>query len=409
MSIGREEIGLRSEAVRRSNLSALVRELHGHGPLRRSELAARTGLTRSAIRSLVGELASAGLVSEERPEPLGTPGRPSSLVSLRPSSATVLAVEIAVDTLAVALVGIGGVALESRRVELARDRESLPEVVADIAELASSVLGDPRATAPIAVGVAVVGVVRRSDGLVSMAPNMGWRDAPLGKRLGQAFGQIPVAVANEADLGALAEHRRGAAAGYDDVLFLSGEVGVGGGAISGGMPLTGAAGYAGEVGHMAVNAADGRPCRCGSTGCWETEVGGGALLRRAGRPEDGGCAAIDAVLADAAAGDPTAMRALDETGWWLGVGLASLVNVMGPRLIVLGGLFGRIQPYIASCVEDALDGRALRAPRVLVSVVPAALGIDAPLLGAAELAFEPLLSDPAGWMASRALPDLAPA
>ena len=94
-------------------------------------------------------------------------------------------------------------------------------------------------------------------------------------------------------------------------------------------------------------------------------------------------------------------------GRWLGLGLAGLVNVLNPRLIVLGGLFGRIHPWIAATLDEELDRRALPAPRALVRVVPASLGLDAPLLGAAELAFEPLLSDPAAWVGPRdAIPEL---
>jgi predicted NBD/HSP70 family sugar kinase len=110
---------------------------------------------------------------------------------------------------------------------------------------------------------------------------------------------------------------------------------------------------------------------------------------------------VDAVLADAAAGDPAALEALESVGRWLGIGLAGLVNVFDPRRIVLGGLFGRIHPFVAPTVERELDRRALPAPRTLVRLVPAALGEDAPLLGAAELAFESLLADPAAWMGPR--------
>ncbi|HYM83383.1 MAG TPA: ROK family protein [Candidatus Dormibacteraeota bacterium] len=409
--IGRDELGQRSETVRRANLRAIVRELHERGPLVRSALVARTGLTRSAIRGLVGELSEAGLVSEEASSSFGAPGRPSPLVRLDPCSATVLAMEIAVDSMAAAVVGLGGTIHGSVRVDRPRRHTSVDEIVGDLAGLVRAVRSRRPADEPlVGAGVAVVGVVRRSDGLVSMAPNLGWRDAPLGERLDAALGlPVAVAVANEADLGALAEHRRGAAVGVDDVLFLSGEVGVGGGSIIGGAPLTGAAGYAGEVGHMAVRPAEGRTCRCGSTGCWETEVGGGAVLRRAGRPEDGGRAEVDAVIEAAAFGDATALAALDETGWWLGVGLASLIDVLGPRLIVLGGLFARIHPFVSARVEEVLDRRTLPAPRALVRVVPAALGVDAPLLGAAELAFEPLLSDPAAWFAPRQAAELATA
>jgi predicted NBD/HSP70 family sugar kinase len=110
---------------------------------------------------------------------------------------------------------------------------------------------------------------------------------------------------------------------------------------------------------------------------------------------------VDAVLRDAAAGSAVALHALAEVGRWLGVGLAGLVNVLNPELIVLGGLFGRIHPYVNASLRSELDRLALQASRELVRVVPANLGVDAWLLGAAELAFEPLLADPAAWAPAR--------
>jgi predicted NBD/HSP70 family sugar kinase len=394
--------GQRSETVRRANLSAIVRELHASGPLSRSELVARTGLTRSAIRGLIGEFVGAGLATEERSEGLGTPGRPSALVRVNPTGAIVLALEIAVDSLAVSLVGLGGEVLELVRVDRVRGHTSVDDIVADLAELAKTVRGRvPVSAALIGVGVAVVGIVRRSDGFVSMAPNLGWTDVALGSRLARALDtDAPISVANEADLGALAELRRGAARGHEDVLFISGEVGVGGGIIVDGLPMTGVAGYGGEVGHIPVNP-NGVACRCGSSGCWETEIGEGALLALAGHPADGGRAEVDAVLAEAAAGSPLAVAALEGVGRWLGFGLAGLVNVFDPELVVLGGLFGRIHPVVAGTVRKELDRRALRASGELVRIVPATLGVDAPLLGAAELAFEPLLVNPAAWLRPR--------
>ncbi len=400
--IRRDEIGQRSETVRRANLSAIVRELHEHGPLTRSELVSCTGLTRSAIRGLIGELAGATLVSERQPAPLGTPGRPSPLVHPTPDAAVALGLEIAVDLLAAATVGLGGTLFDSKRVDRPRGHSSVDAIASDLAELAAGLRRRRSWNGPfVGVGVAVVGVVRRTDGFVSMAPNLGWIDVPLGDRLSHVLGPTePVSVANEADLGALAELRRGAAVGADDVLFISGEVGVGGGLIVDGRPLTGIAGYGGEVGHLPVNPG-GRPCRCGSVGCWETEIGEGALLALAGHPPDGGRRAVDAVLRDAAAGSGQALAALDHVGHWVGIGLAGLVNVLNPRLIVLGGLMGRIHPYVAATVERELDAHALAAPRSLVRVVPARLGLDAPLIGATELAFEPVLADPAAWLATR--------
>jgi predicted NBD/HSP70 family sugar kinase len=392
-------VGQRSETVRRANLSAIVRELHLRGPLSRSELVAATGLTRSAIRSLIGELVAAGLVVEERATPVGTPGRPSPVVRLECEAAVALALELTVDSLGAAIVGLGGRVLEYLRVDRPRGHSSLEDLVADLVGLAARV-SEPghRREATIGVGVAVCGVVRRFDGLVSTAPNLGWRDVPLGEALARALdGKLPIVVANDGDLGALGELRRGAARGADNVLVVSGEVGVGGGLIVEGRPMTGVAGYAGEVGHMPVNPA-GLPCRCGSVGCWETEIGEAALLRRAGRDPAGGQEAVDAVLRDAEAGDAQTLEALDEVGRWLGIGLAGLVNVFNPRLVVLGGVLGRIHPFVHTRVDEQLDLRALAAPRRLVKVVPAALGVDAPLVGAAELAIEPLLADPAAWL-----------
>jgi len=406
----RGSVGQRSETVRRANLSAILRELHARGPLSRSELVARTGLTRSAIRALIGEFVAADIVGEERADPLGAPGRPSPLVRLKPQRAFVIALEIAVDSLAAARVGLGGQVHDVRRVDRPRRHFAPEEIVADLVRLVAGLRQDRRAAGDlIGVGVAVVGVARRSDGFVSTAPNLGWYNVPLGDRVRAAIGSaVPISVANEADLGALAEARRGAARGADDVLFVSGEVGVGGGIIVNGNPMTGVAGYGGEIGHIAVNP-EGRSCRCGSIGCWETEVGEGALLLRAGHPVDGGRTAVDAVLREAAAGSTRALEAVEEVGRWLGIGLASLVNVLNPRLIVLGGLFGRFHPFMREQIDAELDRRSLPASRELVRIVPASLGVDAPLLGAAELAFEPLLADTSRWLPPRDVLALASA
>ena len=194
------DIGQRSESVRRANLSTIVRELHLNGPLSRSELVTRTSLTRSSIRGHVGELAIAGLVCEMPPARLRHPGRPSPIVRLVPGAAVALALEVAVDSLAAAAVGLGGVVFDAVRVDRPRGHSSVDEVVVDLVSLAESVRSlRPADERLIGVGVAMAGVVRRSDGLVSVAPNLGWRDIPLGERLGLALGTSDaISVANEA-------------------------------------------------------------------------------------------------------------------------------------------------------------------------------------------------------------------
>jgi predicted NBD/HSP70 family sugar kinase len=382
---------------RRSNLSALLGQVHLGGPTSRSQLTSITGLNRSTIADLVGELSALGLVSERRGARSDGPGRPSPIVATAPEGAVVLAIDLAVDSIAVATVGLGGHIFNRLRVDRPRDRFSPDETVDDAVKLAEPLLGAlPDDHHFAGVGVAVVGITRRADGYVHLAPNLGWRDVPLGAMLTERLGlDADVAVANEADLGALSEHRRGAQPGVANLLFISGEVGIGVGIIIDGKPGLGAAGYAGEAGHTLVNPA-GTRCRCGAIGCWETEAGEGALLRRAGTDGAGGRAAIDRVISLAEARDPKVLTALDSVGGWLGLGIADLVNLFNPELVVLGGLFSRIQPLIQRATEDAMRSRVLAAPGSMVEIVPTTLGIDAPLIGAAELALSGVIANPAG-------------
>ena len=389
--------GASAEELRRHNLSVLVDHVHLAGSASRSQLASLTGLNRSTIADLVAELSDLGLVAERRTAVATGPGRPSRVVTAQPAGAVVVAVELAVDSIAVATVGFGGHVFNRVRVDRPRGRFSPAETIDDVASLAEPLLGAlPEQHRLTGVGVAVVGITRRSDGFVHFAPNLGWRDVPLGDLLAARLGfDVPVSVANEADLGALSEHRRGADAGVANLLFVSGEVGIGLGVILGGEARLGAAGYAGEAGHMLINPGGVR-CRCGAVGCWETEAGEEALLRAAGPVVDGasGRARVDSVLAGAANGI-TAMRdACAHVGHWLGVGIGDLVNLFNPELVVLGGLFSRLYPVAEHTVAEGIRARVLDAPGSMVKVVPTILGIDAPLLGAAELAFSDLISHP---------------
>jgi predicted NBD/HSP70 family sugar kinase len=387
--------GRSSDQLRRHNLSMVLRYLHMAGPLSRADLTQRTELSRSTMATLVAELTERGLVVEGPPRGPSGPGRPSPEVRLADDGPVVLAVEIGVDSLAVAVVGLGGRIVRQVRVDRPRAPMSAPDVVSEVQRIGQPLLDAPPVQRLAGIGVSIVGIVRRNDGLVRFAPNLGWHDEPLGELVAAAFGhRAPALVGNDADLGVLAEHTRGAAVGFDDVVFLCGEVGVGSGVIMDGRPLRGADGYLGEVGHVTVNP-DGRPCRCGSRGCFETEVGEPALLRAAGvDPTRAGREAVEEILRAAAAGDEKAVRALREVGQWLGIGVAGIVNIFNPRRVVLGGYFAGIHRYVDDQIAKALTARALIATLASVDIVASRLGAEALLLGAAELAFAPLLADP---------------
>ncbi len=394
-------IASRTPHLRRSNLALVLDHLRRSGPSSRSQLVAATGLTRSAIAGLVGELEALGLVVEARSEPDGRPGRPSPVVRVDTTSVLALAIEIFVDEIGVALVALDGSIVESVRMSRPRSRVAVAETIDDVAELVGR-LEVPLADRSrlVGCGVSVPGLVRGADGMVVAAPNLGWVDVALADELASVFGvAVPIRVGNDADLGALAESRFGAGRRSDHMVYVSGEVGVGGGLVVAGRPVAGHLGFAGEIGHLPVNP-DGRRCRCGSVGCWETEVGERALLDRAGLDPDGGRRAVDDLLERADAGDPDALAALAAEARWLAIGIAGLVNVLDLDTVVLGGLFARVLPLLRERLDVELDARAYRAARRQVAVVGASLGPQAVTVGAAESAFGPLLDDPAGVMAA---------
>ncbi len=389
----------RTPHLRRSNL-ALVLDRLRHGPCSRSQLVRATGLTRSAIAGLVGELEFLGLVIEQPSESDGRPGRPSPLVRIDDRSIGALAIEIFVDEIGASIVALDGSLVSSVRLARTRDRLDADSTIADLATLldrwdVTAASGKRRL---IGCGVSVPGLVRGRDGLVVAAPNVGWIDVALADALAAILpDDLPVSVGNDADLGALAESRFGAGVGSDQMVFVSGEVGVGGGLVTAGRPVIGAHGFAGEIGHLPVNP-DGERCRCGSVGCWETEVGESALLARAGLDPDGGRAAVEDLLERADAAEPAVVAALAVEARWMAIGIAGLVNVFDPDVVVLGGLFARILPSIRATLDDELELRQYRAARRDVPVVGAALGPRAVTVGAAELAFGALLGDPARVM-----------
>lgn len=390
--------------MRRHNLGTVLSHLHHDGQLSRADLTARLGLNRSTIGALVGELVSLDAVVETAPSGGRTgAGRPSLDVRPNPQAAVVVAVEIGVDALRGALVGLGGDVLARAGAPVAASRR--PDLVAAaVVRLARTMVGSvPEGAALLGLGVGVPGVVREPGGVVRFAPNLGWVDVPLADLLRARIGPaLRVAVGNDADLGALAEHTRGAAVGCDDIVFLAADAGVGGGVIVGGQPLHGVGGYAGELGHLMVNPR-GRVCRCGSRGCWETEIGAQAIAA-ALRVET---TDLDS-LADRLAAVRRPSAALRSVGRYLGLGLGSIVNVLNPEVVVLGGVLRSLYPVVSADVDEALATVALQAPREQVRVLVPALGGDSVLVGAAEKAFEPVLTDPARELGS-ACRDLAAA
>lgn len=395
--------GISHEELRRVNTSALLTWVHHHGPTTRARLTQELGLNRSTIGDLTSLLEEVGLVEELQPDQVSIEGerrtrrsgRPSLVVSPR-ADVGVLAVMLDVDRIVVGIVGLGG-EMHDRRERLHQPgTHEVGPVVDSAAQMCREVLSAVPDMAVLGAGVSVPGLVRSADGLVHFAPNLGWTDVQFVDLLAHSL-SLPVVVGNDADLGVLAEHLYGAAVGAAEVAYVGGTVGIGGGFLVHGQPLRGVEGYAGEVGHLMVDS-EGALCRCGSHGCWETKIGANRLLSSAGRLTGGGRAAVTEVIRAAEEGDRKAVRALDDTAYWMGFGLRALARLFNPEVVVLGGTLGQVLEARRDRVMDTLHERDAIDFAQNVAVRSGALGADAPLLGAAEVAFGSLLSDPVSVM-----------
>lgn len=389
----------RQSDVRGHNLALVLREVHLRGRVTRAELTDSSGLNRSTIAGLVTDLQEMGLVVDRRPGGGTKAGRPSHLVTARDDGPYTIAVDLDVDRVVVALVGVGGAVLGRAQAELPCGVEPRAAVTIVDRTLERLQTGAPRGSSPSGVGVSVPGTIRREDGVVHAAPNLGWSEVPLAallaERLGRRHPGLGVRVGNDADLGARAEHERGVARGVDDVVYLSGNVGVGGGIIAGGAALPGARGFGGEIGHMVVQL-DGPRCRCGGSGCFEALAGSAALCSLAGPGYGEGHGGAARVVVRARAGEAAAVHAVQEVADRLGTGLASIANLFDPRMIVVGGVLEDVLDLGGPTVDRAMCRQLTAADRDAVQVCPPGLGRDSSLVGAAELGFDEMLDDALG-------------
>lgn len=352
----------------------------------RARLTELSGLNRSTTAALVSELVAANLVIEAETDSRESAGRPSRYV--RPSTAPVaIAVNPEIDAVTLGVVGLGGHVFERVRRSVAEDY-SVEAAVATITSLLREV--DLAGRRVVGIGAAIPGLVRQSDGVVRNAPHLGWLDAPFARLLEDSVG-YQVHAANDASVGADAESIFGAGRGINDLMYLNGgPSGIGGGIVTGGRPLGGSAGYAGELGHTLVRS-DGIRCHCGASGCLETEVRQAPLLELVGLRNENSDELAGALVSSTS--DAVRAEVARQRGY-LAITLRNAINTLNPQRIVLGGFLAALYAAAPMNLRQSLATRPLAASAEAVSIVQAKLGGDILMVGAAELAFAGLLTDP---------------
>jgi predicted NBD/HSP70 family sugar kinase len=391
-------------AVRRHNLGVVLRHLSEHGPRSRATIALETGLNKTTVSSLVTELIGLQLVVERGLEQRGTVGRPGQVVELSGEGVVALGLEINVDYIAVRALDLTG-AERHRSLDVEDNRRvGVGQVLDRLAALATTALDVVQAQGlrPVGATVALPGLVDAANGALLVAPNLGWTGVAIVDELRDRLSvpDFPLAADNEANLAALAELWEGTARGLRDVLYVSGEIGVGGGIIIGGELFRGAQGFGGEFGHMTMDP-DGKPCACGSRGCLETVAGLEALLEMAGLDASGASTTtgsgepVAALAGRARAGDDNALAALREGGRWLGIAIASAANLLNFQAVVLGGFFGQLSTWLASPIARELEVHVLASEWAVPRLLPSTLGPEAAVRGAAAQSLRRVLADPA--------------
>jgi len=389
--------------MRAANMGLILRQLQIHGGRSRATLATETGLSKATASSLIADLTERGLVREGEIHRAGSVGRPGLTVNLDGRRVAGLGLEISIDYVAVTAVDLTGNVVRESITPMDVPELAVEVVLDRVAGIALRMLESLRGAGYIVVGftVAPPGVIDYDAGTVRFAPNLGWRAVALASGLSERIGlECPeIHLENDAKLAAVAEYAGYVDSEVQDLVYLSGEVGVGAGIIAEGRLVRGWSGFSGEVGHLALGPSD-MECSCGRRGCWELVVGLHHFLRLAAPEGDVIHDArrsmedrLEVLRERAAAGDARTITALGAIAGDLIRGLSVLVDVLNPKLIVLGGYFAAFGEQLLEPIKSALDDRRMDdGSEVIVAV--SALGLSAASRGGALAALEAVFEDP---------------
>lgn len=386
----------------------LLRLVWSERQISRAELARRTGLSRSTITELVPALLATTLVVEAGVGP-SSGGRRPILLQFRDDAFAILGVDLGATHVSVAVMDLRGsvLAWQHRDFAVQEDPEGARALVT---RLCRSTLTAARVERDrlIGIGVALPSPIdpRHPERLHRLTLPK-WNQEHRLRRLEEQFG-VPVLFDNDANVGALAEHYWGAARGVSDFTFIKMGTGVGAGHVFNGSIYRGAAGVAGEIGHLSIDL-HGRPCNCGNRGCLQTYVSAPSLVARAAEllPEYPASTlhqcplTIQALESAALDDDPLALRVVGEAGEYLGIATTSLVNLLNPSAVIIGGGVSRLGERLLAPMRTTVERRTFASTASPVTLRVSDLGERDVAMGAATLVFDALLQDPVALLAAR--------
>lgn len=388
--------GATNQNLRAHNLSLALRHILANpGAINRAGIAAQTGISRATMSRLVDELIATDLV-EESDDKLSTGGRGRPTSVLSPASGTVIALglQVNISVLGAYLVDLSGNVLARETLEGDFSGSDPQATLRKLARMGRRVLREGREEGTTFLGsaLALPGLVS-GDTLVT-APNLGWKNIPFEELTHPLHDLHVTLIANEADLAAfaVAHPRPGVPEGPASFIYVSGEVGIGGGLVINHQPLSGAHGWSGEIGHICVEP-QGNVCSCGARGCLETIAGLKALCRAAGLEDESSARELTQLAGHSA----KAQDALANAGHALGQALAGVVNTVDISQVYLGGLVAETALYLLPTLHEELETRVLQAPWYAPAIDILPSSEDLSLRGGAFQILEKILDDPIHW------------
>ncbi|GGD46930.1 ROK family transcriptional regulator [Paenibacillus nasutitermitis] len=365
--------------VKKINTAIVLEAILKNAPLSRAQISEQSGLNKATVSSLVQDLIDHHLVIETGPGQ-SSGGRKPVMLIFRGSAGYAIGIDLGVNYIRGVLTDLEGTVITGREQTLKTHEleDVLPKLNDCIEALIAAMPQSPYGL--VGIGIGVPGIVN-DQGDILFAPNLAWSHVPLETMMKERFG-VPVTIDNEANAGAQGEQKYGAGRGISNQIYVSVGIGIGTGIILGKELYKGASGFSGELGHLSIEM-NGRPCRCGNKGCWELYASENALLEQA---EPLGYGDLESLLAAAEGGDRKVIELLGRIGECLGIGIANIVNVFNPEVVIIGNRMSRAKDWIGDAVRNAVSRRTLSYHRERLQILFAELSEQSAVRGAAYYA-----------------------
>lgn len=338
--------------IKLMNTAIVLESIIEYAPLSRARISEHTGLNKATVSSLVQDLIDRELVVEIGPGQ-SSGGRKPVMLLFNSSAGYAVGVDLGVNYIRGVLTDLEGKVIEEYEKPLVSQllQDVLPELISCIEGLIAAMPDSPYGL--VGIGVGVPGIVN-GQGEILFAPNLGWKHVPLQTMVEDIF-RVPVTIDNEANAGAQGEQKYGAGRPYAHQIYISVGIGIGTGIIVNRELYKGASGFSGELGHLSIDY-NGKLCRCGNRGCWELYASENALLEEAAGT---GYSDLESLIAGAEEGEPETLALFRRVGESLGVGIANIVNVFNPDIVIIGNRMSRAQAWISGAIRETVERRTL--------------------------------------------------